>query len=60
MAGCMTESTVGISGLCQLATLLSYLDSDGALLLREDIAVGVALNFTQIVYTKDFVTAVKM
>jgi hypothetical protein len=44
----MTESPVGISGLCQLATLLSYLDSDDALLLREDIARSVALNFAQI------------
>ena len=60
MAGCMTESTVGISGLCQLTTLLSYVDSDGALLLREDIVRSVALNFAQIVYSKDFVTAVKM
>ena len=60
MAGCMTESTVGISGLCQLATLLSYLDSDDALLLREDIARSVAFNFGQIVYSKDFGTGVKM
>jgi L-alanine-DL-glutamate epimerase-like enolase superfamily enzyme len=60
MAGCMTESTVGISGLCQIAPLLTYLDADGALLLKEDIASGVAFNFGQIVYSKDFGTGVKM
>lgn len=41
MAGCMTESSVGISSLCQLAPLLDYLDADGALLLAGDIARGV-------------------
>ena len=51
---------MGISGLCQIAPLLSYLDADGALLLREDIASGVAFNFGQIVYSKDFGTGVKM
>lgn len=50
MAGCMTESTVGISGLAQIAPMLDYLDADGALLLREDIAVGVAFDFGKIVY----------
>ncbi len=60
MAGCMTESTVGISGLCQIAPLLTYLDADGALLLKEDIATGVDFNFGQIVYSNDFGTGVKM
>ena len=32
MAGCMTESTVGISGLAQLAPMLDYVDMDGAAL----------------------------
>lgn len=60
MAGCMTESTVGISGLCQIAPLLTYLDADGALLLKEDIAVGVRFNFGTIDYSNDFGTGVKM
>ena len=60
MAGCMTESTVGISGLCQIAPLLTYLDADGALLLQEDVATGVDFSFGQIVYSKDFGTGVKM
>jgi len=60
MAGCMTESTVGISGLCQIAPLLDYLDSDGALLLSADIAEGVAFNFGKIVYPNTFGTGVKL
>jgi L-alanine-DL-glutamate epimerase-like enolase superfamily enzyme len=60
MAGCMTESTVGISGLCQIAPLLTYLDADGALLLKEDISAGVDFNLGQIVYSKDSGTGVKM
>jgi len=60
MAGCMTESTVGISGLVQIAPLLEYLDSDGALLLSQDIADGVAFDFGKIVYPNSFGTGVKM
>lgn len=60
MAGCMTESTVGISGLVQIAPLLDYLDSDGALLLSQDIADGVAFDFGKIVYPNAFGTGVKM
>jgi L-alanine-DL-glutamate epimerase-like enolase superfamily enzyme len=41
MAGCMTESTVGISALAQLLPLLDYVDMDGAVLLAKDIATGV-------------------
>jgi L-alanine-DL-glutamate epimerase-like enolase superfamily enzyme len=43
MAGCMTESTVGISALAQLLPLLDYVDMDGAVLLAKDIATGVRL-----------------
>ncbi len=50
MAGCMTESTVGISGLVQLAPLLNYLDADGAMLLSKDIADGVSFDFGKIRY----------
>jgi L-alanine-DL-glutamate epimerase-like enolase superfamily enzyme len=44
MAGCMTESSIGISALAQLAPLLDYLDADGALLLAGDIAGGVTFH----------------
>lgn len=40
MVGCMTESTVGISAIAQLLPQLDYVDMDGAMLLKEDIANG--------------------
>ncbi|NHM07010.1 dipeptide epimerase [Flavobacterium sp. CYK-4] len=52
MAGCMTESTVGISGLCQIASLLDFLDADGALLLAGDIADGVRFDYGKICYAE--------
>lgn len=60
MAGCMTESTVGISGLVQISPLLDYLDADGALLLSEDIAEGVTFDFGKIVFPNAFGSAVKL
>lgn len=50
MAGCMTESSIGISAIAQLAPLLDYIDLDGAMLLREDPAVGVTLEDGHIRY----------
>ncbi len=41
MVGCMTESSVGISAVCQYLPILDYVDADGALLLKKDIARGV-------------------
>ncbi len=43
MTGCMTESTVGISAIAQLLPQLDYVDMDGALLLKNDIAKGVVV-----------------
>jgi len=43
MIGCMTESTVGISAIAQLLPQLDYVDMDGAMLLKEDIASGVQI-----------------
>ena len=43
MAGCMTESSVGISAIAQLLSLLDYVDMDGAMLLANDPAEGVWL-----------------
>jgi L-alanine-DL-glutamate epimerase-like enolase superfamily enzyme len=43
MAGCMSESTVGISAIGQLLPLLDFVDMDGALLIARDIATGVRL-----------------
>ncbi len=41
MIGCMTESTVGISAIGQLMPLLDYVDMDGGMLIKNDIADGV-------------------
>nr|WP_293301356.1 dipeptide epimerase [Allomuricauda sp.] len=43
MVGCMTESTVGISAIAQLLPQLDYVDMDGPLLLKTDIAKGVQI-----------------
>jgi len=51
MAGCMTESTIGISCLVQIAPLLDYIDADGAKLLKEDIAEGVKLENGKILFS---------
>lgn len=53
MVGCMTESTVGISAIAQLLPQLDYVDMDGALLLKEDIADGVRIeHYGKIVFPK--------
>lgn len=43
MVGCMTESTVGTSAIAQLLPQLDYVDMDGPLLIKEDIADGVRI-----------------
>jgi len=44
MVGCMTESSVGISAIAQLLPQLDYVDMDGAMLLKSDIAKGVIIS----------------
>jgi L-alanine-DL-glutamate epimerase-like enolase superfamily enzyme len=51
MAGCMTESSIGISNLTQLASLLDYIDADGAMLLKMDIAKGVLFEDGKIIFS---------
>lgn len=41
MLGTMNESTIGTSALAQLAPMVDYLDADGPLLLKEDLASGI-------------------
>ena len=60
MAGCMTESTVGISALAQLLPLLDYVDMDGAVLLAKDIATGVRLDRGQCIYPEVNGTGVQL
>lgn len=52
MVGCMTESSVGISAIAHLTPILDYVDMDGALLLKNDIAKGVTLTNGNIVFSK--------
>ncbi|WP_457617209.1 dipeptide epimerase [Lutibacter sp.] len=51
MVGCMTESSVGISAIAHLTPLLDYVDMDGALLLKNDVATGVQVNNGNIVFS---------
>ena len=43
MAGCMIESSLGISAIAQLAPLLDHADLDGAALLAEDPFTGTTI-----------------
>ena len=61
MVGCMTESTVGISAIAQLLPQLDYVDMDGALLLKGDIAKGVEiLDNGKVVFPVDNGSGVKL
>jgi len=51
MVGCMTESSVGISAIAHLTPLLDFVDMDGALLLKYDIASGVKLKNGNIIFS---------
>jgi L-Ala-D/L-Glu epimerase len=48
MAGCMIESSLGISAIAQLAPLLDHADFDGAALLAEDPFSGATIHGGQI------------
>jgi len=50
MVGCMTESSVGISAIAHLLPHLDYVDMDGAILLKEDIADGVKLDYGRAIF----------
>ena len=50
MVGCMTESSIGISAIAHLLPVLDYVDMDGAMLLRKDIATGVTIERGKVIY----------
>ena len=52
MLGCMTESSVGISAISHLAPLVDFIDIDGALLLKNDVANGTIINNGSVIYSK--------
>lgn len=60
MVGCMTESSVGISAVGQLLPYLDYVDMDGALLLKEDIASGHTIDFGKVTLSENPGTGVTM
>lgn len=60
MVGCMTESTVGASAIAQLLPLLDYVDMDGPLLIKNDIAEGVKITEERIYFPKTNGTGVKL
>jgi len=60
MAGCMAESTVGISNLAQIASLLDYIDADGAMLLKNDTAQGIKLDFGTIVFPNEMGSSITL
>lgn len=53
MAGCMNESTVGISAIGQLLPLLDFVDMDGALLIARDVAAGVRLERGRAIFPEE-------
>ncbi|UAB85245.1 dipeptide epimerase [Zunongwangia sp. SCSIO 43204] len=60
MVGCMTESTVGISAIAQLAPMLDFVDMDGALLLKNDTSTGVKITSEKVIYPTENGTGVKL
>lgn len=60
MVGCMTESSIGISAIAHLVPELDYVDMDGALLLRKDIAKGVTIEKGKIKYADENGTGVTL
>lgn len=60
MVGCMTESSIGISAIAHLAPILDYIDMDGAILLKKDIAKGIQLINGKIIYSELNGTGVKL
>ncbi|NND04984.1 MAG: dipeptide epimerase [Saprospiraceae bacterium] len=53
MIGCMTESSIGISAAAQLISLVDFVDLDGNMLLKRDIAKGVSFQYGKPVYPNE-------
>lgn len=49
MLGTMNESTIGTSALAHMAPMVDYLDADGPLLLKEDLASGISYKEFQLI-----------
>lgn len=53
MVGCMTESSVGISAIAQLTPLLDYVDMDGTMLIKNDVASGVKVTPSGVEFSQE-------
>ncbi|WP_276485690.1 dipeptide epimerase [Paraflavitalea pollutisoli] len=51
MIGSMNESSIGSAAIAQLSPLVDYVDMDGPLLLKEDIATGLTFEQGRVVLT---------
>ena len=51
MVGCMNESTVGAAAIAHLLPFIDYVDMDGPLLLKEDVAEGIQYDYGKIMYS---------
>jgi L-alanine-DL-glutamate epimerase-like enolase superfamily enzyme len=51
MIGCMNESTVGSAAIAHLLPFIDYVDMDGPLLLKEDVATGIQYDCGRIIYS---------
>jgi L-alanine-DL-glutamate epimerase-like enolase superfamily enzyme len=48
MVGSMNESSIGTAAIAHLLPYLDYVDMDGPLLLREDLATGLDFNYGKV------------
>jgi L-alanine-DL-glutamate epimerase-like enolase superfamily enzyme len=60
MVGCMTESSIGISAIAHLLPELDYVDMDGAMLLKNDIASGISLKSGKVLYAQENGTGARL
>ncbi|MCY7350813.1 MAG: dipeptide epimerase [Cytophagaceae bacterium] len=60
MVGCMTESNVGCSAIAQLLPLLDYVDMDGILLVDDDLATGVTIDYGNVIYANENGTGARL
>lgn len=51
MVGCMNESTIGSAAIAHLLPFIDYVDMDGPLLLKEDLATGINYEDGRITYS---------
>lgn len=53
MLGCMNESTIGSAALLHLSPMVDFLDVDGPLLLKEDLASGLVYEYGHVGFAEN-------